>query len=366
MSIPWGYLIGLAVLALPAVPVPRLPERLGTVWYFICLAVNELPLVMIAFFTADTALALAQGDLANPVALAAAVLAGACVALTAWRGFRTPHALRKSLGAAYTPRRTPLARLLGPFAIRPRTVERTADLAYGPAGKRNLLDLYRHRSHPTGAPVLVHFHGGHYEMGRKNTQSRPLLHRLAADGWVCVSANYRLRPDAGYEDHVTDVKRVIAWIREHGREWGADPDRIVLSGSSAGAHMSALAALTPNDPRFQPGFEDVDTTVAAVVGLNGYWGRYFGNEPGSAPLDRARADAPPFLVVHGDHDTLVHVADVRRFAADLRAVTGRVAYAELPGAHHGFDLFHSPRFEAVVDAVEEFATAAVSATARPA
>jgi acetyl esterase/lipase len=52
---------------------------------------------------------------------------------------------------------------------------------------------------------------------------------------------------------------VIAWVRAYGHEYGADPGMLFVSGSSAGAHMASLAALTPNDPTFQPGFEDADT-----------------------------------------------------------------------------------------------------------
>jgi acetyl esterase/lipase len=77
-------------------------------------------------------------------------------------------------------------------------------------------------------------HGGGYNGGRKNSQSLPLLYRLASQGWVCVSANYRLRPAARHPDHLIDLKRVIAWVHEHGHEYGADPATLFVSGSSAG------------------------------------------------------------------------------------------------------------------------------------
>ncbi|GAA2325982.1 hypothetical protein [Dactylosporangium salmoneum] len=74
-------------------------------------------------------------------------------------------------------------------------------------------------------------------------------------------------------------------------------------------------------------------------------------------LALATAPAPPVLIVHGDNDPLVSVADNRAFAGRLREVSANpVYYVELPGGQHAFDLFHSPRFEAVVDAVEAFAT----------
>jgi acetyl esterase/lipase len=362
MNLPYGYLAGLLFLAFPALRFPRPPMWLGLPVFFACVGINELPVLAVAAFAASTGLAFAEGDLSSPAAIAAAALTAACMALTTRRSLRALPVLQAAMGPTPVSRRLPWPRIiLMPFALRPRSVERIADLAYGPHGRRNLLDLYRHRSAPADAPVLVHFHGGSYSSGGKNRHSLPLLHRLAGRGWVCISATYRLRPEATFEDHLIDAKRVIAWVRAHGREFGADPDRIVLSGSSAGAHMSAMAALTHDDPRFQPGFEDVDTSVSAVVGLNGWWDRYFGGAPGTSPADRARADAPPFLIVHGDHDTIAPAAEARRCAEALREVsTQPVVYAELPGAQHGFDLFHSPRFEAVVNAVEAFSAPALS------
>jgi acetyl esterase/lipase len=228
--------------------------------------------------------------------------------------------------------------------------------AGGDPGRRDLLDLYRHRARPSGSPVLIHLHGGGYYRGRKNSQSLPLLYRLASQGWVCVSANYRLRPAAQHPDHLIDLKKVIAWVRAYGHEYGADPGMLFVSGSSAGAHMASLAALIPNDPTFQPGFEDADTSVTAAIGLNGWYGGYYGQEDASSPLACVRADAPPFFIAHGDHDTVAPVEVARHFAGTLGSVsTNPVVYAELPGAQHAFDLFGSLRFEMVVDAIEAFA-----------
>jgi acetyl esterase/lipase len=366
VSPPYGYLIGLAVFVVPALPVRLLPRRLGLPVFFLSISVNELPFLAVLAFAGSTALAASGGDLGSPVTAAAVVLAAACLTLTTWRSLRTPAVLQRAMGPiAVSPRLPYLRMLLRPFPLRPRSVERVANLAYGPFGRRNLLDLYRHRSHPAGAPVLIHFHGGHFRSGRKNAQSLPLLHRLAEQGWVCVSATYRLQPDAGFEDHLADAKRVVAWVRAHGRDWGADPDRIVVAGSSAGAHLASTAALTFDDPALQPGFEDADTSVSAVVGLGGYYGPYDGRTPRTSPAGHARADAPPFLIVHGGNDSLIPAADARRFAERLRAVAAQpVVYAELPGGHHGFDLYHSPRFEAVANAVEAFAAAATTDRAR--
>jgi acetyl esterase/lipase len=376
-DVPVGYLVGVALVALVTV-VTLVPLRsAGNLSFRLGLLLNEVPIVGFYWLLIDTSLAFAQGDINTAggwatVGLAALTTAG--LGVVAWRGLRARPALEQAMAqalganwraaidpelAARLRRRLPLARiLLLPLSRRRLGVERVANLRYGDAGRRNLLDLYRHRARPLGGPVLIHLHGGGYTQGRKNSQSLPLLYRLASQGWVCVSANYRLRPAAHHPDHLIDLKKVIAWVRAHGHEYGADPTLLFVAGSSAGGHMASLAALTANNPAFQPGFEDADTSVTAVIGLNGYYGSYYGEGDGgaSSPLAHVRPDAPPFFIAHGDHDTMAPVELARHFADTLRSVsTNPVVYAELPGAQHAFDLFHSLRFEMVVDAVEAFA-----------
>jgi acetyl esterase/lipase len=382
--VPIGYLWTVTVLALGTVlalaPV-RLPGILGALSFRLGLLVSELPFVVFALLLASTVLALGQGDIdsaAGWVVLGAAVLTAVGLGVVVWQALRArpvvDRALREGLGAGWRAavdpgmagrlrRRRPYARILvRPVLVRRRDVERLADLSYGDAGQANRLDVYRPRSAPPSGPTLVYFHGGGYTGGRKDREARPLLYRLASQGWVCVSANYRLRPAATFADHLVDAKKVIAWVRDHGDEYGADPALLFLAGSSAGAHLSALAALTPSDPAYQPGFEDADTSVTAAISLYGYYGHYYGHgadeRPATSPLAYVRPDAPPFFVAHGDRDEYpgTSVETARRFVGKLRgASSDPVVYAELPGGHHGFDLFHSLRFEAVVDGVEAFA-----------
>jgi acetyl esterase/lipase len=377
--VPIGYLVTTALagwLTFFAVTPFRRPWRLARMSWRFGFLINELPFIVIYWLVAATLLAVAQGDINTPVgwsALAVAVLTTVGLGVVARRGLRArptvERALSDGLGAqwrtAINPaldvrlrRKLSLARILfGAFLVRRRDVERVADVSYGDAGKRNLLDVYRHRSHPSGGPTLVYLHGGGFSSGRKNREARPLLYRLASQGWVCISANYRLAPAARYPDHLVDVKKVIAWVREHGHEYGADPAVLFVAGSSAGAHLAATAALTPNDPQFQPGFEQADTAVTAAIGLYGYYGPVDGRTPTTSPHAYVDASAPPFLVVHGDLDTFALVEGAREFVAALRSASAStVVYAELPGAQHSFDVFASPRFEAVVDGIEAFAT----------
>jgi len=130
---------------------------------------------------------------------------------------------------------------------------------------------------------------------------------------------------------------VIAWVREHGEQYGTDTSTLFVAGSSAGGHLAALAALTPNDPAFQPGFERADTSITGAITLYGYFGNYYGQGAGSSPGAYVRADAPPFFDAQGELDTdsprFVEIA--RGFVEDLRSTSSKaVIYAELPGAQH--------------------------------
>jgi acetyl esterase/lipase len=279
-------------------------------------------------------------------------------------------------------RNIPVRRLARPFKMRDPAVECVRNIPYGSAGKRNLLDVYRARSRPQGCPTLLQIHGGGWVIGEKEQQGLPLMNRLAAEGWVCVAPNYRLSPKATFPDHLIDVKRALAWVRDHGPSFGADPDFIAVTGGSAGGHLAALVALTPNVPELQPGFEDVDTSVAACVpfyGIYDFLDRHGTRgwqamtpflarvvmkcRPDAAlerwqqasPIALVRPDAPPFFVIHGTHDSLAFVEDARHFVRSLRSVSRNpVVFAEIPGAQHAFDVFHSVRSRHAVNAVHSF------------
>ena len=282
---------------------------------------------------------------------------------------------------------TPWRSLARPFDFRDDAVRVIRNLPYSEAGRRGHLDIYL----PAGqdvikeAPVLLQVHGGAWTLGAKEHQARPLMNRMAAKGWVCVAINYRLSPRDPWPAHIVDVKRAIAWVKDNIADHGGDPDYIVITGGSAGGHLAALAALTPGDPQFQPGFEDADTSVQAAVPFYGVYD--FAGSTGLAnavgmrdaflgprvmrttwedapdtyeaasPILRVTPDAPDFFVIHGELDSLVAVEQARLFVAELRRTSGTsVVYAELPGAQHAFDVFHSIRSAHTVRAVDRYLT----------
>jgi acetyl esterase/lipase len=267
--------------------------------------------------------------------------------------------------------------------IRRRYVEKAGTVRYGPHPRVNYADIWRRSDLPRDgkAPVLLQVPGGAWAIGMRRPQAYPLLSHLADRGWVCVSIDYRVSPRHTWPDHIVDVKRALAWIKEHIAEFGGDPDFVAITGGSAGGHLCSLAALTADDPQYQPGFEDADTSVVAAVPIYGRYDWVSTEGHGrnefiaflqkfvvkkrfaehkqiyvdASPIKRLRPDAPPFFILHGEDDSIIPVPEGREFADAIReASTSVVAYAEIPHAQHAFDFYGSPRAHYTAQAVEKF------------
>ena len=114
----------------------------------------------------------------------------------------------------------------------------------------------------------MQIHGGAWISGSKR-QAAFLMTHMAAQGWVCFSVGYRFSPEIKFPQHLIDIKRALKWIRNHADEFGVDKDFIISTGGSAGGHLAALMALTPNESEFQPGFEQEDTRIQGCVTVYG-------------------------------------------------------------------------------------------------
>ena len=282
--------------------------------------------------------------------------------------------------------RFPLSHILiPPLFLRRRGVAKDRDIVFAEHGGIRLkLDVYKPRRAKPGdtRPAVIQVHGGGWIAGTRKEQGIALLNHLAAAGWVGFNIEYRRSPIATYPEHVIDIKAAIAWVRENAHDLGIDPEFIAITGGSAGGHLCALTALSAGDAELQPGFEDADTSVAAAVPFYGVYDftdpdkvqwRYLSPwvlEPldfkksrsdhtdifeKASPTHLCRADAPPFLIIHGANDTLTSPLDARAFARRMADTCDNpVFHAELPGAQHAFDLFPSVRTAGVVRAVERF------------
>lgn len=275
---------------------------------------------------------------------------------------------------------------LHPLSFKHPDVERISNIQYGPqVGRDNLLDIYRLKSNSKQKrPVLLQIHGGGWIIGHKQQQAMPLIQQMAAGGWVVVSINYRLALKQRLPAALIDAKQAVAWIKENIHNYGGDKDFIAVSGGSAGGHLANMIALTANQPQWQPGFEETDTSVQSCVPIYAVYD-YLDRENirkeqsiehflerwvmpckrnddeelwrQLSPLSWV-AEAPEnlgFMVIHGQFDGLVWIEEARAFTKHLRLSPAKqVVYVELEDCQHGFEVFHSMRAEHTINAIQEF------------
>ena len=272
------------------------------------------------------------------------------------------------------------------FPFHPRDMQLVKNVSYGPL-PRQRLDVWRMSTTPLHAPVVLFIHGGSWMMGDKREQGRPMLHEFVRRGWIAVVPNYRLAPHHPWPAQILDVTRALGWVKKNIATYGGDPERVVISGGSAGGHLAALVALTQDDPTWRPsdmeGVTDWSVRgampfygVLEMTGDESHWhglGRgirillerriiqvsYEENEPlyrSLSPYERIHVNAPPFLVVHGRNDTLVDVHVARDFVDKFRReAVAPIYYVELPFTQHAFDITASPRTSATTRAAVAFA-----------
>ena len=208
---------------------------------------------------------------------------------------------------------------------------RDKDLAYGPLSAQRL-DVYR-PSAARRAAVVIFIHGGGWNSGDKS-EYRFVGAALAEQGWIGVTINYRLYPQVKFPDFMRDAALAVNYARAHATEWGGDPDKIYLLGHSAGAHIAAMLALDDEYLRQAGGSSG---WLRGVIGLAGpydfipftyeYMRDLFGPEadyPRSQPINYARADGPPLLLLHGLADTNVLPSNTINLVAALQKKTGNV------------------------------------------
>ena len=259
-----------------------------------------------------------------------------------------------------------------------------------------------------GATELTERNATAGTMGDKAFASLPWLQRVASHGVVCVSANYRMSPEVTSPSHVVDCKRALVWVKRNAAQWNGAASKVFVAGESAGGHLSALVAVTPNFARFQPPEDPAaDTSVCGAVPHCGVydWGDERGHlkdvraslldmEVGLRPfvsrvviqkryadarpefevvsptwhLRRILADSDaaaarqigPLMVLHGDRDALTALADGQEFFRALQAVRQRFGspirdvFVQAEGGFHAFGYWVSPRQVAMSEATVDF------------
>ncbi|MDQ6684520.1 MAG: alpha/beta hydrolase, partial [Pseudomonadota bacterium] len=194
-------------------------------------------------------------------------------------------------------------------------VRKLADIAYG-AAPRQVLDVYLPppgRALKGGAPILLMVHGGAWMFGDKSNPGVVVakVAHWCESGWIFVSVNNRLHPEAAPLEQAADVARALAFVQQRAAAWGGDPGRIVLMGHSAGAHLVALLDASPSlataagAGRWSASvvLDSAATDLEALMMRRHarFYDSVFGSEPQlwqrASPLAQLSAAAPPLLLV---------------------------------------------------------------------
>lgn len=217
---------------------------------------------------------------------------------------------------------------------------------YGLAAEQKLR-AYRAAGAGTGLPVLIFVHGGSWRWGDPDDYGF-VARALAPEGFVVVLAGYRLAEDGRYPAMLEDTAAAVAWAQANAARLGGDPARIVLSGHSAGAYNVAQVAL---ERRWLDTAQVPPGSIRGVIGIAGPYDFHpfdsdstrasFGSVGAGAesqPVNHARADAPPMLLVHGGEDTLVRPRNAHALATALDGAGARVDTAIYPAMDHNAPL----------------------------
>jgi len=300
-----------------------------------------------------------------------------------------------------------------PPAFKEPRVERDIPFCTIPGTQRRLLcDVWQP---PAGVKnsglAIVYLHGSAWSIGDKDFYTRPLFSYLANQGHVIMDAAYRMSPETDMFGMIGDTKRAIAWMKDQVSRYGADPERIVAMGASAGGHLSLLHAFAPHHPELTP--EDVRGKDLSVRAVASYYGPtdlvacyqhtnqqrlkndpleikaptgiapseherrhpkfanagkfsiFMGGRPDgvpevyelASPVSHVHASCPPVFLAQGEHDLITPVEATRELSRLLREVGVPVVNVVLPYTDHGFDLalpHYSPPAQVALFYLERF------------
>ncbi|MEO7775873.1 MAG: alpha/beta hydrolase [Steroidobacteraceae bacterium] len=202
----------------------------------------------------------------------------------------------------------------------------TQQFAPGARGELDVFTAKAARDATAKRPLLVFFYGGGFDMGSRR-QYRFAGAALAKLGYVTVLPDYRLYPEVRFPTFLDDAARAVAFAQAHAAEWGADPQRIVLAGHSAGAYIAAMLAL---DPQYLQRAGADPKRIAALIGLSGPYDldpnsdklrTIFGapyTPDDYRPVRFAGRGDPPTLLLHGTADKIVYVSHAQKLYSALR------------------------------------------------
>lgn len=244
---------------------------------------------------------------------------------------------------------------------------------------RQKLDLYLPIGRPAQPrPVIVFIHGGGWLRGSK-ADGRRLALRFVAQGYAVASVDYRLSSDAGFPAQLEDCKSAVRWLRGNAERYGLDREHIGVIGVSAGGHLAALMGAMNSSRLYESGGSlDQHSRVQGVVDffgpvdllqlfddaqklkdpLAGEIAQLLGGDPHRVPVPTTASnptlfidvETPPFLIIHGDQDTSIPLAQ-SRLLFDALVKSNVSAHLHLiHGADHFGPAFAAPEINAMLDA----------------
>ncbi|MEI6481110.1 MAG: alpha/beta hydrolase [Candidatus Saccharibacteria bacterium] len=252
------------------------------------------------------------------------------------------------------------------------------DITYcSPEGSPQLLDLYSPQDGAIKHPLIIHVHGGSWVSGAKSDDSMiDVITSLAEKGFAVASINYRLAPNSKFPAQIQDVKCAIRFMRSNANTYKVNPGKIGLLGESAGGHLSALAGVSQNVSDFESSeYAGVSDSVSVIVDLFGpanlvsftqgspllltalpsFLGSY--SPIAASPTSYIDASDPPFLLIHGDSDTLVPLAQSQELLAKLQSAGVESSLITVVNAGHGLEL---SRGDAISPSMDQIKASAVS------
>jgi acetyl esterase/lipase/sugar lactone lactonase YvrE len=259
-----------------------------------------------------------------------------------------------SIAAVYVPR-PGVAQEVPPTVVFEKAIEYA-----NPDGQHLQLDLARPKEGAGPFPAVLCIHGGGFRAGNREHHDR-LCIKLAERGYVAVTVTYRLAPKYPFPAAVHDVKAAVRWLRAHAGDYRIDPERIGVTGDSAGGHLAQFLGVTGGVPEFDgqqnPGPSSKVACVVNVYGPSDFTKSY-GKSVDAAqvlplflggnleqarqrhvlasPLSWVSPDAAPTLCIHGTKDPYVAYEQATWLVDRLRAAGVEAELLTLEGAGHGF------------------------------
>lgn len=244
------------------------------------------------------------------------------------------------------------------------------DIEYATVDGQSLkLDWYPAEKTTNPAPLLIYIHGGAWSKG---SRSNPPIAPMTEKGFAVASVDYRLTPVAPFPANVHDLKAAIRFLRAKAGEFGCDPKRFVIVGSSAGGHLAALVGVSHGRQELEGELGDhrsVSSDVQAIVSFYGAGNLQtilgqstphglsvrvpalqllLGGQPDekpalarlASPVAHVDAHDPPLLLIHGDADPQMPIEQSRELQAAYQKAQRPVEFIVMPGSSHGGPEFY--------------------------